>query len=289
MLGLVIDGNRQPTMDDVDNWVERKGSIEQAFDGVLAAEGAGDELMVFKYSNAPFFYITKNVVFRLWTEGCYAWLVVVDRRIRDHSVCFRADPDRLQFRIHDCDDAVYDAVYDECLYMITESMVYWDAVNMPVLTPMAALQRSPGASEYPARTPMAASQRSPGASEYPLWTPMAALKRFTGMSELTDHEAVLSSFSLSMVFMLCMLSYQVLVVEQHATSAVFKLILVYFWVFVLSNMGYAAFVVHGELYKVILVMLVVICSVAAPLFASAFSMVLSMDWTVRCSAPRTGA
>ena len=158
MLGLVIDGNRQPTMDDVDNWVERKGTVEEAFDGVLAAEGAGDELMVFKYSNAPSFYITKNVVFRLWTEGRYAWLVVVDRRIRDHSVCFRADPDRLQFRYHD-HVAVYDAVYDECLYMFTESMVYWDAVNMPVLTPKDAKQRSPGASEYPARTPMAALQR----------------------------------------------------------------------------------------------------------------------------------
>jgi hypothetical protein len=71
MLGLVIDGNSSPTARDVDDWIERKGSIKQAFDGVRAKEGAQT---LIPYANGYFF--TKKVVFKFFSDTI---LLVMDR------------------------------------------------------------------------------------------------------------------------------------------------------------------------------------------------------------------
>jgi hypothetical protein len=102
MLGLVIDGNFSPTARDVDDWIERKGSIEQAFDGVRGEEGA--DARMHKVNGMC---ITQKVAFGIWSAGNHSWLVVVDRHNPSHSAGFFSNSDRMLFLLHGRRDSVY--------------------------------------------------------------------------------------------------------------------------------------------------------------------------------------
>ena len=92
--GLVIEGNRHPTMCDVDDLIERKGSIEEAFDGAWAEEGAGGRITQINGDVR----VTEKVAYGVFGQGRYLWLIVVDRRVPDHCVGFRADASGGVFR-----------------------------------------------------------------------------------------------------------------------------------------------------------------------------------------------
>ena len=92
--GLVIEGNRHPTERDVDDLIERKGSIEEAFDGAWAEEGAGGQIVQWNGQVC----VTEKVAYGVFGQGRYLWLIVVDRRVPDHCVGFRADASGGVFR-----------------------------------------------------------------------------------------------------------------------------------------------------------------------------------------------
>jgi hypothetical protein len=92
--GLVIEGNRHPTVRDVDDLIERKGSIEEAFDGAWAEEGAGGQITQINGQVR----VTEKVAYGVFGQGKYLWLIVVDRRVPDHCVGFRADASGGVFR-----------------------------------------------------------------------------------------------------------------------------------------------------------------------------------------------
>jgi hypothetical protein len=218
MLGLVIDGNRQPTIADVDDWIERKGSIEQAFDGVLAEEGAGRELLNIN----ALFYFTKKVAFRLWRDKHYAWLIVVDRYKPSHSVCFRADSDQLRFSIHECRDESgnEDAVYDERVMLIRRAIESFAQIDHPPPVPQPHRE--------------------------PVLTRMAAFL-FPHISDVPFKLKLHLGFCFLMIFVLGLHSEQVLGMDQHALRCIRTL--VFMWMLVFSYLGYACFLLFLAFLK----------------------------------------
>jgi hypothetical protein len=215
MLGLVIDGNRQPTIKDVDDWIERKGSIEQAFDGVLAEEGAGSQLLRIN----ALFYFTKKVAFRLWRDKHYAWLVVVDRYNPSHSVCFRADSDQLRFSIHECRDESgnEDEVYHERVMLIRGA-----------IESFAQKDRPPPA---------------PQPHHEPVLTRMAAFLFPRIISDIPVELQMHIGFCFVMMAMLAKHSEQVLGISQHAFGCVLM------WILVSIYLGFTFFLMIRALLK----------------------------------------
>jgi hypothetical protein len=102
MIGPVIDGSFAATTRDVDDWIERKGNIESAFDGMRAAAGAGTQI-----NSSQGVFLTEKVAFAFFPQSDYSWLVVVNRSNPAHTVGFRADAERLIHRQNDVHDNTY--------------------------------------------------------------------------------------------------------------------------------------------------------------------------------------
>jgi hypothetical protein len=102
MLGPVIDGSFVATTRDVDDWIEHKGNIESAFDGMRAAAGAGTQI-----NGSQGVFLTEKVAFAFFPQSDYSWLIVVNRSNPAHTVGFRADAERLIHRLNDVHDNTY--------------------------------------------------------------------------------------------------------------------------------------------------------------------------------------
>jgi hypothetical protein len=97
ILGLVIDGNRNPTMGDVDDRIERMGSIARAFAGVRVEEGAVGQI-----PKVNGFHQTKKVAYGMGFDGREVSLIVMDYHNPNHYVWFYADLKGGQLRSTNC-------------------------------------------------------------------------------------------------------------------------------------------------------------------------------------------
>jgi len=98
-LGLIIDGDSDPDARAVDDWIEQKGGIERAFDGIQVEEGAG-----LRIRRAEDFRRTEKVSFGFFDSpfGGSVWLIVVDLHNPLHYAGFicKRTRGRMTFRIH---------------------------------------------------------------------------------------------------------------------------------------------------------------------------------------------
>jgi hypothetical protein len=144
MLGLVLNGNHNPSMKQVDDWVERKGSIATAFNGVWATELAGRSSLDPSWEG---FCFTKRVGFGFFNDGDYVWLIVTDRQHLD-SAGFRAERKRMEFRLYD----IHDHIYADRLRKIR--VISQSKTDFPAPAPQTPLELAPAPQPPLALVPM---------------------------------------------------------------------------------------------------------------------------------------
>jgi hypothetical protein len=157
---LVIDGNSSPTARDVDDWIERKGSIKQAFDGGVRAEAGARTLIpnvnrletwtpptivvssMYERTYVQRYFFTKKVVFTIVKiysnskgDEYYEMLIVMDRHTSGYEL-FSAHKsygksEWLPFRYCDRQKTTYD-VSDRGVNWIRKAVSSFDEIEYVV-------------------------------------------------------------------------------------------------------------------------------------------------------------